>query len=153
MLHYQIKLRWVGRVGKAGVGHSYRNKAKGWTSLCDGYLWTKSKRRSRVNSFACQAHLCMVCRLWGRGWVSLPRFTGLCHVGMWGLPQHIYLGSFPPLLGLKSTLCSEQGFPLRPNIFVSLSEGDNQHIQTTIEKSRFNYKLSGHMRASPFFYP
>lgn len=81
----------------------------------------------------------LVCRLWGRRWVSLPRFTGLGHVGMWGLPKHIYLGSFPLLLGPKSTLCSEQGFPLRPNIFVSLSEGDNQHIQTIIEKSRLNY--------------
>ena len=53
----------------------------------------------------------------GRGWVSLTRFTNLCHVAMWGLPKHIYLESFPLLLGRESTLCSEQGFPLRSNTF------------------------------------
>lgn len=36
MPHNQIKLIWVAGEGKTGVGHSYRNKAKGWISGSDG---------------------------------------------------------------------------------------------------------------------
>lgn len=67
---------WVRRMGKTGVGHSYRNKAEGLISGSDGCLLGKSKRRSLDNSFACQVQVHKGWRLaWERRWVSLARFT------------------------------------------------------------------------------
>lgn len=129
---------WVGRVGKTGVRYSYRNKAQGWISGSYGCLSGKSKRRSKDDSFACQAHLCKSWKLGGKGRVSLTGFIDPCHKGRWGLPKHSYLRSSPLPLGLKSTLCSEQGFPLQSKIFDSLPEGNIQHIQTIKKKYKFN---------------
>lgn len=142
----------MGRVGKTGVGHSYRNKAKGWISGSDGYLSRKSKRRSRDNSFACQVHLCKVPKLWGRGWVSFSRFTDLCHVCLWGLPKHIYLGSFYHFCWVLKVPLFWTGLSTAVQHFCFIIRETNQNVQTIRDKSGFNLQMLGHVRSS-FFYP